>query len=1098
MAVVANMESRKGLNKDSSEELARPDDGKSKNANKKSGRASRGKVRASNRLAGQAPLTFWFKKSSSTGAVVSKQTKGAAAMGLGKNEAEAQSSIGKTQEPKGSVCPHCEKVLKNSRGLSVHTRSMHPLLYHAKLAKESQRPNSRWSEQERVPIACEEARLKRAGVDSRQLNRLLSAKFQHRTADSIKCLRRDERYRTMVIAEARELNEKVSRPIVEKENEICMVPNVRDNVLPAWKTRLERALARKRTNAHQCSSAAKLNGEFKRWIRQVAPTKRYAKAIPPRPPTLKGNRNARRKRLRAAWLTAYERHPARTSRRVLDGKSLEDREKFPAGMEAFWNSIFGMESRPVGRLEKKPFSAEHEELLRPITGEEVKTHLRGMKAGAAGVDGITLAHLRAVNPYCLAEWFNSFILLGTVPRSLKHFRTIFLKKVDEPDNPTQYRPITIGSYVRRTFAGIIARRLRVIVNEHSQRGFIETPGCAINQDILRAVVDRHIGDRKPLCYCFLDVAKAFDSVSHERLEMAYREANLPKGISDLFADMYRGNTTVFSGGEEVVRIKRGVLQGDPLSPTIFNLVMDMAVRSLKESVGATLGDTKVSSLLFADDAVLFAENSHALQLNVNRFVQALSKFGLKVNSSKSASVKICVNGRKKTWYVDHKPSIEINGDNVEALKVGEAYKYLGLKLSLGKCVNNTVKDLDVMLHNITRSVLKPQHKLAILRSHAIPRIQYALDLGESSKGVLRDCDRLNRRAVRRWVHLPKDTPSSMYHTSTRDGGLGIPSLVTRIPRIQKERRVRIEAIAEPDPQVRELLKTQYWQAKTAENVVRNEIGDETDVEERLPRNERMQEREYWRELLYSTTDGEGLRSHSSGSSYCCRFFEDGFLRLAGKEFVRAIHLRCGTLRTPARSNRGRVHGRGPMCPSCPDRTASLGHLLQNCGRTHLPRVKRHDVVVDMIATQLRKLQFTVEKEPHIPYGNSFLKPDMVAFRKRDRTVLVLDPTIVHCKGDLDSLASEKAAKYTNDAVFSWLVAKFGNSGSRACAVVEGVVLNWRGAWSPQSAEVLKAVGVKAGFLELLSFKVMKLGCFIYSTLRNRTDWSVATARDDKK
>ena len=1041
------------------------------------------------RSVGETPLTLWLKKPKVGSAAASENNTDAVALApcvTGDGAPDHSDSPEEVNTPKdSSVCDICRQRFNGARGVSVHTRRMHPTESHARAQRQSEGRKKPWNDEERYTVAVEEARLVKAGVERRRLNGMLAEKFSDRSECSLKCERRQARFQAILSTVTKELNE--SRPRVYTVEEDSTVPN--DNsVVPEWRLTLAHALQKKRTSAYLCTTSSLLNREFKRWMRNFPVRRQGARRkVQQRPPAKKGNRNARRRRLRAAWLDAYEKNQTRTSKRVIQGANLGEEEEYPEGMTEFWSEIFEKPSRPTGRAERDPWGKEESPLLRPFTGGEVKFHLRSMKSGAPGVDGVTLQHLKAVDPYCLAEWFNCFLLLGMVPRVLKQFKTIFIAKCENPSSPTQYRPITIGSYVRRLFAGILAKRLNKsnTGGVSCQRGFKEVEGCAINQEILRAVVNGHIGARKSLNYVFLDVAKAFDSVAHSRLDGAFRKASLPKGLGDLFAEMYRGNTTTFNGGTKVIRIKKGVLQGDPLSPVIFNLVMDVAVRCLKESVGAALEGSKVSALLFADDAVLLSESVSGLQMNVDRFVSKLASFGLGINAAKSAAVHIGVNGKKKSWFVRDTSSIVIQGEKVKALKVGESYKYLGLKLSLGKCVSNTVKDLDVMLQNITRSVLKPQHKLAILRSHAIPKVEYALDLGESSKGILRDCDRHIRRAVRKWVHLPKDVPISLFHVKTKDGGLGIPSLRTKIPRLRKQRWIRINSTENPDPQLAGLLASPYWRLKEESQelaaVAEGSQGDTT-------YNLKMKEREYWRDALYSTTDGEGLRSHSSGSSYNSKFFDDNFLRLTGKEFVKALHLRCGSLRTPARSNRGRVEGRGPMCPSCPDKVASIGHLLQCCGRTHLQRVGRHDTIVKELARKLRTLGYETVLEPHIPVGQSHEKPDIVAYRKEDQKLLVLDPTIVNCKCCLDTLAAEKSAKYSNTAVFEWLVAKYGACGRRENVTVDGIVLNFRGAWSPRSAQTLLDSGVRPGYLEVLSFRVLKLGNFIYDSLWDRPDW----------
>ena len=65
------------------------------------------------------------------------------------------------------------------------------------------------------------------------------------------------------------------------------------------------------------------------------------------------------------------------------------------------------------------------------------------------------------------------------------------------------------------------------------------------------------------------------------------------------------------------------------------------------------------------------------------------------------------------------------------------------------------------LGRITKSVLKPQQKLEILKTNVIPRLLYEVGLEYRSAGFLNDLDIQVRRAVWRWLHLPGVASSSL-------------------------------------------------------------------------------------------------------------------------------------------------------------------------------------------------------------------------------------------------------------------------------------------------------------------------------------------------
>ena len=95
----------------------------------------------------------------------------------------------------------------------------------------------------------------------------------------------------------------------------------------------------------------------------------------------------------------------------------------------------------------------------------------------------------------------------------------------------------------------------------------------------------------------------------------------PRKLIQLLADMYTGNESVLQNGEEL-ELKRGVLQGDPLSPLLFNLVLDEALLSIKgqgevgfgflESGRSKSYRTGIGYLAYADDLVIFANGASQL------------------------------------------------------------------------------------------------------------------------------------------------------------------------------------------------------------------------------------------------------------------------------------------------------------------------------------------------------------------------------------------------------------------------------------------------------------------------------------------------------
>ena len=88
--------------------------------------------------------------------------------------------------------------------------------------------------------------------------------------------------------------------------------------------------------------------------------------------------------------------------------------------------------------------------------------------------------------------------------------------------------------------------------------------------------------QKNICFCFIDYAKAFDCVDHNKLWKTLKEVGIPDHLTGLLRNLYAGQEATVKTGHgktDWFQIRKGVCQGCILSPCLFNLYIEYIIRN---------------------------------------------------------------------------------------------------------------------------------------------------------------------------------------------------------------------------------------------------------------------------------------------------------------------------------------------------------------------------------------------------------------------------------------------------------------------------------------------------------------------------------------
>ena len=125
---------------------------------------------------------------------------------------------------------------------------------------------------------------------------------------------------------------------------------------------------------------------------------------------------------------------------------------------------------------------------------------------------------------------------------------------------------------------------------------------------------KQVSSRKNIYFCFIDYAKAFDCVDHNKLWKILKEMGIPDHLTWVLRNLYAGQEATVRTGHgttDWLQIGKGVCQGCILSSCLYNLYEEYIMRNtgLEEAqAGIKIGGRNINNLRYADDTTLMAES----------------------------------------------------------------------------------------------------------------------------------------------------------------------------------------------------------------------------------------------------------------------------------------------------------------------------------------------------------------------------------------------------------------------------------------------------------------------------------------------------------
>ena len=301
-----------------------------------------------------------------------------------------------------------------------------------------------------------------------------------------------------------------------------------------------------------------------------------------------------------------------------------------------------MEDNDICLFINKVSEEEAANMIREITEEEIKKALFDIDDDKApGPDGFTSKFFKKAwmvlkDDFCDAvkDFFVSGKLLGEINATL----IALVPKSNTPQKVSDFRPIACCNVIYKCISKILTNRIKNALSQvvdTNQSAFI--PGRAITDNILltQELLKGYNCANGPKRVAFkIDIQKAYDTVDWQFVEVIMLKFGFPKQMVEwIMTCITTTKFTICVNGERYGYFNggRGLRQGDPISPYIFTLVMEILNLILKDEIRKNSNfkyhfgckKLKITHLCFADDLIMLC---HGSVESVNILKKALNKF----------------------------------------------------------------------------------------------------------------------------------------------------------------------------------------------------------------------------------------------------------------------------------------------------------------------------------------------------------------------------------------------------------------------------------------------------------------------------------------
>uniref|UniRef100_A0A1B6H9V6 Reverse transcriptase domain-containing protein n=1 Tax=Homalodisca liturata TaxID=320908 RepID=A0A1B6H9V6_9HEMI len=414
--------------------------------------------------------------------------------------------------------------------------------------------------------------------------------------------------------------------------------------------------------------------------------------------------------------------------------------------------------------------------LKPINEKEVEKVIQSLKnKHSSGHDEIPVTVIKAVKTSIskiLCHLINSSFVSGIFPNKLKQAKIIPLHKKNDPENISNYRPVSVLPSISKVYEKSVHLQLSEFLekfnilddNQHGFRNGRSVVSAAVS--FIESVIESVDKGKYTAGIC-MDLSKAFDSVKHSKLLEKLHVIGISKRALNWFSSYLTNRSqsveiTHLTNHNRIIKsssayqpIKFGVPQGSILGPLLFLCYL----RGIED----TLTYRQNSKLcLYADDSNLIMSSNSPEETEILTFVE-LNNIGnyfhnhnLLLNSQKTKFINFKTARNKITT----EPIITYNSFNIEK---ENQINFLGLTVDENLNWNEHVQKILIKINSGIFALSKMSFycNLETLKSiyfaHVHSHLLFGIALYGSTKKLNMDnILKQQKRAIRIMLKLKRD------------------------------------------------------------------------------------------------------------------------------------------------------------------------------------------------------------------------------------------------------------------------------------------------------------------------------------------------------